>query len=306
MLDHPNDRSSHTTPTPRGGGLAVISTFIIGVLLGATLSLIQYRYAITLGLGVLALGMVGWIDDARSLRPAVRLAIHVVVATWTTYMLGGFPALQFGSVALALGPIGSLLAILAIVWSINLFNFMDGIDGLAASQAVLIFTTVAALLWMRGDNSLALLAAIAAAASAGFLAWNWPPARIFLGDVGSGPIGYLIAAIALASENRGSVPLLAIVIIYGVFICDASVTLVRRFRRGSRLTQAHRDHAYQRLTRAWGSHKLVTIWTAGVTGLLAVIATLGVTNERLLLPSLVGAALLLTALLIAVERRAPL
>jgi Fuc2NAc and GlcNAc transferase len=270
------------------------------------LGLVQSRDALTLGVGVGALGAIGWVDDTRSLPPGARLTIHIAVAAWTAIMLGGLPAIRVGGATLVLGPTGYVLAILGIVWSINLFNFMDGIDGLAASQAVLIFSAVGVLLFSRGEYSLATMAAIAAAAAGGFLVWNWPPAKIFLGDVGSGPLGYMIAALALASENRQSVPLLAVAIVYGVFITDASVTLIRRFRRGARLTEAHRDHAYQRLTRHWGSHKPVTGWIAVVTLVLAAFAAISMRNERLLPVALLATALLLTLLLLAVERRAPM
>lgn len=306
LLDHPNDRSSHTIPTPRGGGAAVIVSATLVMALGAVFDLINVRHVSIFGAGMLVLGLVGWADDARNLKPAFRLAVHVAVAAGTVYMLGGLPLLRLGNASIAVGVLGFAIATLAIVWSINLFNFMDGIDGLAGSQAVLIFATIAVLLFIRGDNSLAAVAAILAASSGGFLVWNWPPAKIFLGDVGSGPIGYMIAALALASENHQSVPLTAFAIIYGVFICDASVTLIRRFLRGRRITEAHRDHAYQRLTRAWGSHRPVTKWTAGVTLVLALIAAVSTMNEAWLGPALLITVLLLAILLFAVERRAPM
>ena len=255
---------------------------------------------------MIVLGLVGWGDDTRNLKASLRLAIQITVAAVTAYLLGGLPALRYGNESLAIGSLGYIFAVLGIVWSINLFNFMDGIDGLAGSQAVLIFSTVAVLLFVRGDKSLGSIAAVLAASSAGFLAWNWPPAKIFLGDVGSGPIGYIIATLALASENHQSVPLLAFAVVYGVFIGDASVTLIRRLLRGDRLAQAHKDHAYQRLTRAWGSHKAVTKWTAGVTLLLAMVGAAGAMNARLLLPSLFVAAFLLASLIFAIERRAPM
>jgi Fuc2NAc and GlcNAc transferase len=306
LLDHPNARSSHSVPTPRGGGAGVLVSTALALAVGAWLGAIQMREALILGSGMLSLGLLGWVDDTRNLKAGVRLTIHVIVAAWTAYMLGGLPLIRFGNASLVVGAFGYLIAVFAIVWSINLFNFMDGIDGLAASQAVLIFATFATLLCTRGDSSLAVIAAVVASSSAGFLVWNWPPARIFLGDVGSGPIGYMIASVALGAENHQSVPLVASVIIYGVFICDASVTLIRRLLRGSRLTEAHRDHAYQRLTRAWGSHRPVTLWTAAVTILLAVVAAVSTLKESFLLPGLIGAALFLAVLLLAVERRAPM
>ncbi|HEY4956143.1 MAG TPA: glycosyltransferase family 4 protein [Gemmatimonadaceae bacterium] len=306
VLDRPNRRSSHSIPTPRGGGVAVLLVSALGMTIGEVLGLVQSREALTLGCGMLLLGVIGWADDTRGVKPSVRLAVHVGIAFWTVYMLDGLPLVRVGNSSLVVGAVGYVLGTLGIVWNINLFNFMDGIDGLAGSQAVLIFGTIAVLLFLRGDYSLATIPAILAATSGGFLAWNWPPAKIFLGDVGSGAIGYLIAGLALASEKNQSVPLLAFAIIEGVFICDATVTLVRRVARGDRLTEAHRDHAYQRLTRAWGSHRSVTGWAAAITVLLAVLGAVGTMDQRLLLPALLFAFFLLGGLLFAVERRAPM
>ncbi len=306
VLDLPNARSSHSIPTPRGGGAAVLLASALGLALSEMLGLVHLREAVTLGFGMLMLGIVGWFDDRGGVKKRVRLAIHFGVAIWTVYMLGGLPAIQVGSYSLAVGPVGYVIATLGIVWSINLFNFMDGIDGLAGSQALLIFGAAAVLLFLRGDYSLATIPAILAATSAGFLAWNWPPAKIFMGDVGSGAIGYLIAGLALAAENNRSAPLISFAIIYGVFVFDATVTLVRRLARGDRVMEAHRDHAYQRLTRAWGSHGSVTAWAAAITFLLGVLAVVGTMDPRLLLPALLVTFVLLGAVLLVVERRAPM
>lgn len=306
VLDRPNERSSHSTPTPRGGGLAVLVASALGMAIGVGLGLIEARDALTVGLGMLLLGTVGWLDDTRGVTWRVRLAVQVAIACSTLYMFGGLPAVRVGSATLELGAAGYIVGALGIVWSINLYNFMDGIDGLAGSQAVLIFGTATLLLLFRDDYSLGTIAAVLAAASAGFLPWNWPPAKIFLGDVGSGAIGYAVASLAIASESKRSVPLLAFAIIGGVFISDATVTLVRRLARGNKPTDAHREHAYQRLTRAWGSHRPVTLRAAGVTFLLACLGAVGTIAPRLLLPALLVTCVLLAGLLLAAERRAPM
>jgi Fuc2NAc and GlcNAc transferase len=306
VLDRPNARSSHNTPTPRGGGIAILGAALLGIAIGVAFRVIEPRHALTLGVGMLTLGVIGWLDDTRGVRPRMRLFAHTCAAVWTLFMLGGLSEIRIGSASLALGAAGYVMGAIGIVWSINLFNFMDGIDGLAGSQAVLIFGSAALLSLSRGEHSLGVIAAILAAASAGFLVWNWPPAKIFLGDVGSGAVGYLVAAMAIASENIGSIPLLAFAIIGGVFIADASVTLIRRLLRGRRAMEAHRDHAYQRLARTWGSHRSVALAAAAATTLLAVIGAIGTMTPRLLLPGLVFAYLLLGGLLLAAERRAPM
>lgn len=306
VMDSPNARSSHTAPTPRGGGISVLATIGIALLAGGILGLAAWDDVVTLGVGMAALGIVGWMDDRRGVPASWRLSAHAVAASWTLVRMGGLPAITVGDSAFQLGAFGYVLGILGIVWSINLFNFMDGIDGLAGSQSLLIFGTASVALWLRGDHSLSLIAAIIAAASTGFLVWNWPPAKIFLGDAGSGAIGYLISAIALASENRGAMPVIAFGILGGVFVADATVTLLRRIGKGHGAAEAHRDHAYQRLARAWASHAAVTVGAAIVTVFLAATAMLATTSPALLVPGLFVAALLLAVLLFAAERRVPM
>src|SRR5687768_5856516 len=190
VLDRPNARSSHSVPTPRGGGAAVILASALGIGVSVLLGLVAAREAQTLTGGMVVLGVIGWTDDRIGVKASVRLAIHFAVALWTVYMLGGLPFVQIGSSSVTVGVAGYLLGTLGVVWSINLFNFKDGIDSLAGSQPVIIFSAMAATLYFRGNHLLAILSAIFASTSAGFLVWNWPPAKIFLGDVGSGPIGY--------------------------------------------------------------------------------------------------------------------
>lgn len=306
LLDTPNERSSHTLPTPHGGGIAVIAAAILGMGIGAAANIIDGHEALTLGAGILALGIVGWIDDTRGSLPGIRLAVQITVACWTLYMLGGLPAIRLGTETYEIGRTGYILGVLGIVWSINLYNFMDGIDGFAGSQAVIIFGTVAVLSLYRGNSSLGAVAAILAAACVGFLIWNWPPAKIFMGDVGSGAIGYLICGLAISSENNGSVPLFVFAILGAIFIADATTTLVRRVRRGSRTLEAHRDHAYQRLASVFGSHKPVTIAAAGATSVLAVMGTIATVTPRFLPMVFIAACVFVAILLYATEKRAPL
>lgn len=306
VLDLPNARSSHSTPTPRGGGIAVVAASAVGLALLASVHAVATREALLLAAGTLLIAAIGWLDDHTSVPPRVRLAVHVTIAILTVAAFRGFPTLDVGIAALHLGTLGAVLAVLAVVWSINLFNFMDGIDGLAGTEGTLVCAAAAALLALRGDASLSAIAAVIAAASAGFLCWNWPPARIFLGDVGSGALGYAIATIAIAAERHGTVPLLASAMLYGVFVGDATVTLARRVARGERPAEAHRDHAYQRLSRVWGAHRPVTLAAASVTLVLALLAAAATLRPALLPATLVVAAVFLAVLLYLVERVAPL
>ena len=185
------------------------------------------------GGGLVAL--VGWLDDRRGVHAAVRAVVHCVAAGWAVYLVGGLPSYSTGTEHVHLGAIGGLLAVLGIVWATNLYNFMDGIDGIAGGQALCAGVFGGALLLLSGSAGLASVAFLVAAATAGFLAWNWAPAKIFMGDVGSGFLGFTFGALAVASENDGGVPLLLWVLLLGVFVVDATVTLLRRTlaRRGA-------------------------------------------------------------------------
>jgi Fuc2NAc and GlcNAc transferase len=277
LLDVPNERSSHQLPTPRGGGLAIVLVTTaafswlgaIHRLDGAVLA------ALTGGLMVAAIGL---IDDRRPLPAGLRLAAHFGAAVWALAWLGGLPALRFGDQVISLGAAGFVLGALGIVWAMNLFNFMDGIDGIAASEATFVSWTGALLGSMATVASEVRWAAVLlGAACLGFLRWNWPPARIFMGDVGSGYLGYVIAVLAVAATREDPAALWIWLILGGVFFVDATVTLLRRLLRGDRIYEAHRSHAYQWLARRWESHARVTwaVLTVNVLWLLpcAVFAT---------------------------------
>jgi Fuc2NAc and GlcNAc transferase len=306
VLDHPNERSSHAAPVPRGGGLAVLVAALLALAAGVALHRIAPRHALAFAPGMIVLGLVGWMDDHGGLSARARLAAHLIAAVSGLAVLGGLPDVRLGDTSIHLGLVGSMLAVIGIVWAINLFNFMDGIDGIAGSQAVLIFGISGVLFQLRGDGSLAVVAWSMTAAAAGFLYWNWPPARIFMGDVASGALGFMVAVLAVAGENGRSVPLVAIAILGGVFVGDATMTLVRRLRRGARPAEAHRDHAYQRLSRAWGAHRPVTLAAAGVTILLGLLAGVATMRPSAILLAAAAATLLLVGVAFAIERRAPL
>jgi Fuc2NAc and GlcNAc transferase len=260
LLDVPNARSSHVATTPRGGGLAIVLSTAAAILCLALLGVVRPRLALALVGGGGAVAAVGFADDHRPVGAGVRLAVHLFAAVWAVCWLGGFGELAVGARTLHIGWLGDIAAVLGVMWVLNLFNFMDGIDGIAASEAV--FITAAALapmqlLGVAGEVSAASL--IFGAGTLGFLVWNWPPAKIFMGDVGSGYVGYAVATLALASAGSNPVAVWVWLILGGVFFVDATVTLVRRVMRGERAHQAHRSHAYQWLSRRWASHRRVTL-----------------------------------------------
>jgi Fuc2NAc and GlcNAc transferase len=207
------------------------------------------------------------------------LVCHFLAIAWAVWWVGGLRSVDFGWGAVDLGWAGTALMVVYLVWFLNLFNFMDGIDGIAGSQALVMSASAAFLLYLGGSGPGAVLPlALLAAAVLGFLPWNWPPARIFLGDVGSGYLGYTLGVFALWTVVMGWLSAWVWLILGGAFLADATVTLIVRARAGATLAEAHRSHAYQRLSRQWNGHRPVTLAFAAVNlmwlGPWGVVATL--------------------------------
>ena len=257
LIDLPNVRSSHVVPTPRGGGIGiVVGICVAGLALAACGRLAWQVAALCAGAGG-AVALIGYIDDRRGLPARVRFLVHMVAAAavvaltwpWAGAMSDGW----LGGAAFV------VFWILAIGWLTNLYNFMDGIDGLAGSEAVFVFGGAAALSFMTGSPSgwTALFLAMSLGV-AGFLCWNWPPARIFMGDVGSGFLGFMVGSLALATWVDGVLSPFTWLVLVSLFVADATVTLLRRFARRERWYSAHRSHAYQWLSRTRLGHAGVT------------------------------------------------
>ncbi len=260
LLDVPNERSSHVATTPRGGGVSIVIAATIALLAFRWLNAIRTDLLFALIGGGSAVAVVGLVDDQLGVSAGIRLTVHIAAASWALVCLGGLPPLAIGGLVVDLGWAGHALALLGIVWTLNLFNFMDGIDGIAASEAVFILCSGVLLTLVHGPAAeLPAIGLAFGAACLGFLLWNWPPATIFMGDVGSGYLGYVISVLALAATRDNPAAIWIWLILGGVFFVDATVTLVRRAIRHERLHEAHRCHAYQRLARRWGSHRRVTV-----------------------------------------------
>jgi Fuc2NAc and GlcNAc transferase len=258
ILDIPNDRSSHEVPTPRGGGLAIVVAFTITVLMMSFMNRLDIHLSHALVGGGLLIAAIGYADDVYRVRTVVRIAVHFIAAIWAVYWLDGFPQLSVGAWNFHLHDFGSILAVIAIVWSINLYNFMDGIDGLAGSEGLFIALAGSMALVFAHHANTAILLYLLAAAIGGFTILNWPPAKIFLGDAGSGFLGYVFAVVAINTVNQHTLPLMFWLIIMALFICDATFTLLYRASQGKKWYAAHREHAYQRLITTGASHKQVT------------------------------------------------
>ncbi len=231
----------------------VLCAVVVGALTRRLSLPVTYAWLI----GGLIVAISGLIDDVRGLGVAPRFGLQVLAALMLLWAVGGMPPLPMPAGSVALGMIGWLIGGLAIVWSINLFNFMDGIDGLAAAQSLFVASAGTVLIGKASGTDLPLLAL--GGASAAFLLWNLPKAKIFMGDVGSGFIGFALAAIAFSAANGSASNVWMWLALNGLFFVDATITLLARLLRGQRAYEAHRSHVYQRLSRRWSSHRAVTL-----------------------------------------------
>ncbi len=249
MLDVPNHRSAHQQPTPRGGGVGILlglfAAMAVVPLTGVSWPAPYPLLALIAG----ALAVTGVVDDRLGLPIAWRFLLYALACAGTSWVL-----LQ--------GQPGWLLAAAAFyaLWLVNLFNFMDGIDGIAAVEAGFAALVAAGLaLWLGKGGAFPLFCLLLAAATLAFLHWNWAPARLFMGDAGSIPLGFLLAALSLQGEVSGALPWMCWPILLAVFIGDATYTLAWRLMQGERITEAHSRHLYQRLARHWQSHRRVVL-----------------------------------------------
>lgn len=258
LLAIPVSRSAHTRPIPVAGGFVIVALFLLLVSYYFNSGLIPYKEYMAL-LATAFIALLGFIDDLKQLHIRWRIPAQFGAAIWVVWWLERVPAIDLGFFVLGNAWLLAVLAILALVWLLNLFNFMDGIDGIAASEIV--FVNLMSLLFVinSGDEVLVLLSAILLASGAGFLLWNWPPAKIFMGDVGSGFIGFSLGVMALLSMQHGSMTVWTWVLLLGVFIADATVTLLRRYIQNERWYEGHASHAYQNAARRYKSHSKVTI-----------------------------------------------
>lgn len=267
ILDVPNRRSSHVHPTPRCGGLGIVVALQLGLLVLWLNATIDSRTVLALTLPGLLVAWIGFIDDRRGVSALHRLCVHVIASAFVLWLVTQQPGAHpiFARIP---DWLTFVLLLLGIVWSTNLFNFMDGIDGIAGSQALFVTFSAAVLIAVQGGpESWVAIALLASGASLGFLVWNWPPAKIFMGDVGSGFLGFWLSVFGLALHSAGVLAIWASIVLASVFIADATVTLVVRLTRRERIYEAHRSHCYQNLARRLNSHAKVSglVWLINIT-----------------------------------------
>jgi UDP-N-acetylmuramyl pentapeptide phosphotransferase/UDP-N-acetylglucosamine-1-phosphate transferase len=289
LADHPNERSLHSRATPRIGGIAIVMASFPAAF-AVTTPAMDWLWALALGLA-----LVSFADDLRSLPIAVRLPAHFAAAAIAATVIA--PTLPFAML---------LVAAIVLAWMTNLYNFMDGSDGLAAGMAAIGFGAYAIAAWQSGLTPLALACASLASAATGFLCFNFPPARAFMGDAGSIPLGFLAGALGGYGMLSGAWPAWFPLLVFSPFVVDASLTIARRILRRERFWMAHRSHAYQRLVLSgWSPRRLAVcayaLMTAAAASALLVRAAVRENQYAILA---VWSLLYLVAWL-AVERRKP-
>lgn len=261
LIDHPGKRSSHQNSTPRGGGISVVIVFLLFLLLkllnDVQSAISMHLYSILLGGFVVA--VLGFWDDHRHIAARWRLLVQLFAAFISLTLLSRLPTLTFFSMGIDLGSLALPVYAMALVWSLNLYNFMDGIDGIASVQAITVSTGAAFIYTLNGGIELAYVLFVLAASVCGFLLWNWPPARIFMGDACSSFLGFVLALIAIITSLDDAINLWSWLILSAIFVVDSTYTLIIRVLNGKKFYEAHRSHAYQILSRRFQSHKYITL-----------------------------------------------
>ena len=264
IIDNPNERSSHTIPTPRGGGVSIVITFLlvlVGLIISNQLQLTTGSILVAAGLGV---AILGFLDDHGHINSMLRLAIHFLIAIGAVFSLGGFSDVTLFNGNLHLGWFANIIAVLFLVWLLNLYNFMDGINGIASVEAITTVVSMAILYYVLNTTLNSDILWLLAACVFGFLLWNFPKAKIFMGDACSGFLGLTLGILALIALKENLALFCAWIICLGVFVVDATYTLVKRVLSGYKMYDAHRSHSYQILSRRWGSHTPVTLAIAAI------------------------------------------
>jgi Fuc2NAc and GlcNAc transferase len=297
LLDIPNVRSSHTMPTPRGGGIAIVIVLLIAGVLSLFLPGAEVQLLLCLLLTTLAFAVLGWQDDKHDLSASFRFLIQLMIAAlccaWLLWTGSGW-SMTVSSVILF------VLSIFWIVWMVNVYNFMDGIDGISAIESIVLGVTTSYWFTMAESTSLAIVCIAVVGSAVGFLRWNWSPAKIFMGDVGSLALGGFFATLAIIGTTALDIPFIAFLILYAVYLMDAGITLLTRIIKKERWWQAHRSHFYQRAVQSGFSHAQVSLAVMAVNIILALLASLlleGIVSTSIAAVSTIGMLSLLMFLI---------
>ena len=295
MIDHPNDRSSHSIPTPRGGGIAITLAWLIGLVYFRINNQIEINLFLAL-LSGLPLAIIGFLDDLLSLKPGIRFLIQFICAALALFFLSGLQVFDIGFWKFEFAWILTPIALIGIVWAINLFNFLDGIDGYISAEVI--FLGIVAFFLFHDIIALLLVASVL-----GFLFWNWQKAKIFMGDVGSTLLGFNVAILAIYYQNTETSTLIFWIILTSVFWFDATMTLFRRIMNKENLSQAHRKHAFQRIVQSGFSHQKTVLWAFTLNLVLFGLAYLSYVYPGYSIPLLLISIVMLYVVLKRIDRK---
>lgn len=284
IIDNPNERSSHSVPTPRGGGIAVVLSYLLGLVVLSYFNLISIHIGFTVILAGSVIALLGFLDDRGHINSMLRLAVHFLMAIGVVVSLNGFSGVTIFN-GVQLGFIANIIAVLFLVWLLNLYNFMDGINGIASIEAITATVSMAVLYIVLNESINSNPLWSLAACVLGFLFWNFPKAKIFMGDACSGFLGFVLGIWALYALKQDPALFCAWLICLGVFIVDATFTLIRRVFNGHKMYDAHRTHAYQYASRKYQSHTVVTISVLFIN-MLWLLPMAYLASQRFLMPEL--------------------
>ena len=259
LLDIPNFRSSHNRPTPHGGGISIIISFLALIALGYIFEWINLRTCLAIAIPGTIIGIVGLADDIKRIRVLIRLFVQIACVTTGLLLLPISNVIIIFDKTIEISGWNIVIAVIALVWLVNLFNFMDGIDGLAGTEFVTVLISGAVILSYLGDNEHIYILLLSCMPVLGFLLWNWPPAKIFMGDAGSGFLGFLLGVGGFYICAETELTLWSWIILLGVFIVDASWTLIIRISSKQNCLEPHCKHAYQKIARLTGRHLYATL-----------------------------------------------
>ena len=297
IIDIPNLRSSHHIPTPRGGGIAIALSWYIGIIYLYLVNEIPEHLFFALLCGV-PISIIGLLDDIFTISPKLRLSIQFLCAALAVYFLGGIYLVDLGITIFYSSFLINILAVLGLIWFINLFNFLDGIDGYISVETLFICLSLFAILGFK-------LPLLLVSATAGFLLWNWQPAKIFMGDVGSTLIGFTIGIFALYYQKSEETSVILFLMLSSTFWYDATITLLRRWRNHEHLSKAHKKHAYQRVVQSGFSHQKVVVFSVFINLPIFGLTWLAVTSSELILPLFAINLIYLFMIMKLVDKRFP-
>lgn len=307
LLDIPNERSSHQVITPRGGGIVFVLVWLLSLSVAFSLGMMSLKDWLFFVPTTAIVSLLGFWDDHQELSAQIRLCIQILTAFFCIYLLDGIPSLHlFKQSPLWLGWAGYIIGVVGIVWSVNLYNFMDGIDGVASIEALFVFGIGGLLFLLSGQPHMALITWAMVMGVSGFLVWNWPSARVFMGDVGSYCLGFLVAILSIIGDRLYNIPIALWIILFAVFWFDATVTLIRRLILKKHWATAHRDHACHRLQSAGFSHIQILCGVIVLNLILTITTLLAFHHPRLIPYGLLFTLILLTSVYLVIERIRPL